>query len=110
MQGGTAAGRGVTRHHLNEQQQLPSFNNLKLINLISTSTNCVPWHIYQFGILYHLVDRVIPNNQSWLNRKKCHVTGADRWKYFKRFDYPAHTQAFNTLEYSCAAQPDTVAV
>ncbi|XP_070832333.1 cilia- and flagella-associated protein 91 [Chaetodon trifascialis] len=27
---------------------------------------------------------VIPNAQSWLKRDECHVTGADRWKYFKR--------------------------
>ncbi|XP_026151507.1 cilia- and flagella-associated protein 91 [Mastacembelus armatus] len=27
---------------------------------------------------------VIPNAQSWLKREECHVTGADRWKYFKR--------------------------
>ncbi|XP_041806115.1 cilia- and flagella-associated protein 91 [Chelmon rostratus] len=27
---------------------------------------------------------VIPNAQSWSKRDKCHVTGADRWKYFKR--------------------------
>nr|XP_046261134.1 cilia- and flagella-associated protein 91 [Scatophagus argus] len=28
---------------------------------------------------------VIPNHtQSWLKREECHVTGADRWKYFKR--------------------------
>ncbi|KAM8855259.1 cilia- and flagella-associated protein 91 isoform 2-T2 [Spinachia spinachia] len=27
---------------------------------------------------------VIPSAQSWLKREECHVTGADRWKYFKR--------------------------
>ncbi|XP_044072732.1 cilia- and flagella-associated protein 91 [Siniperca chuatsi] len=27
---------------------------------------------------------VIPNAQPWLKREECHVTGADRWKYFKR--------------------------
>ncbi|TDH06784.1 hypothetical protein EPR50_G00117100 [Perca flavescens] len=27
---------------------------------------------------------VIPNAQSWLKREECYVTGADRWKYFKR--------------------------
>lgn len=27
---------------------------------------------------------VIPNAPSWLKREECHVTGADRWKYFKR--------------------------
>ncbi|XP_070771194.1 cilia- and flagella-associated protein 91 [Enoplosus armatus] len=27
---------------------------------------------------------VIPNVQPWLKREECHVTGADRWKYFKR--------------------------
>ncbi|XP_059199054.1 cilia- and flagella-associated protein 91 [Centropristis striata] len=27
---------------------------------------------------------VIPNAQSWMRREECHVTGADRWKYFKR--------------------------
>ncbi|XP_031725295.1 cilia- and flagella-associated protein 91 [Anarrhichthys ocellatus] len=27
---------------------------------------------------------VIPKSQSWLKREECHVTGADRWKYFKR--------------------------
>ncbi|KAM4559496.1 cilia- and flagella-associated protein 91 [Odontesthes bonariensis] len=26
---------------------------------------------------------VIPNTQTWLKRKKCDVTGADYWKYFK---------------------------
>ncbi|XP_056289251.1 cilia- and flagella-associated protein 91-like [Pseudoliparis swirei] len=29
---------------------------------------------------------VIPNAQPWLKREECHVTGVDRWKYFKRFD------------------------
>ncbi|XP_054471005.1 cilia- and flagella-associated protein 91 [Anoplopoma fimbria] len=27
---------------------------------------------------------VIPNAHLWLKREECHVTGADRWKYFKR--------------------------
>ncbi|XP_037646327.1 cilia- and flagella-associated protein 91 isoform X1 [Sebastes umbrosus] len=27
---------------------------------------------------------VIPNAQSWLKTEECDVTGADRWKYFKR--------------------------
>ncbi|XP_040912924.1 cilia- and flagella-associated protein 91 [Toxotes jaculatrix] len=27
---------------------------------------------------------VIPKAQLWLKREECHVTGADRWKYFKR--------------------------
>ncbi|KAK9537745.1 hypothetical protein VZT92_005331 [Zoarces viviparus] len=30
------------------------------------------------------LDGVIPNAQSWLKREECCVTGADRWKYFKR--------------------------
>ncbi|XP_068184865.1 cilia- and flagella-associated protein 91 [Antennarius striatus] len=25
-----------------------------------------------------------PTSQSWLKREECHVTGADRWKYFNR--------------------------
>uniref|UniRef100_UPI0037E92459 cilia- and flagella-associated protein 91 n=1 Tax=Semicossyphus pulcher TaxID=241346 RepID=UPI0037E92459 len=27
---------------------------------------------------------VIPDAKSWLKREECHVTGADRWRYFKR--------------------------
>ncbi|XP_037344216.2 cilia- and flagella-associated protein 91 isoform X2 [Pungitius pungitius] len=30
------------------------------------------------------LDGVIPNAQPWLKRDECQVTGADRWKYFKR--------------------------
>ncbi|XP_051259441.1 cilia- and flagella-associated protein 91 [Dicentrarchus labrax] len=31
---------------------------------------------------------IIPDAQSWLKREECHVTGADRWKYFKRPQIP----------------------
>lgn len=73
--------------HFNEQQLLSCINS-RLTQLLITNINCVLWHIYQFlaVILDYLLDRVIPNAQSWLKREACHVTGADRWKYFKRFD------------------------
>ncbi|XP_049450725.1 cilia- and flagella-associated protein 91 [Epinephelus fuscoguttatus] len=35
---------------------------------------------------------VIPNAQSWLKKEECHVTGADRWKYFKRPLIPSGQQ------------------
>lgn len=75
-------------HHCNEQQQLLSCINSRLTLLLITNINCAPWHIYHFVvvILDCLLNRVIPNAQSWQKMEECQVTGADHWKYFKRFD------------------------
>lgn len=61
----------INTHHFNEQQQ-------SCINSSLTHINCVPWH--------YLLNRVIPTAQSGLISEECRVSGADRWKYFKRFD------------------------
>uniref|UniRef100_A0A667XE55 Cilia- and flagella-associated protein 91 n=1 Tax=Myripristis murdjan TaxID=586833 RepID=A0A667XE55_9TELE len=36
---------------------------------------------------------VTPGVQSWLRKEECHVTGTDRWKYFKRFDTSEKTDS-----------------
>ncbi|KAM7380373.1 hypothetical protein PAMP_003675 [Pampus punctatissimus] len=41
-------------------------------------------HIEQRKEALQQLAGVIPNTQLWLKREECHVTGADRWKYFKR--------------------------
>ncbi|XP_053185008.1 cilia- and flagella-associated protein 91 [Scomber japonicus] len=41
-------------------------------------------HIQQRREALQQLAGVIPNTQQWLKREECQVTGADRWKYFKR--------------------------
>ncbi|XP_067459853.1 cilia- and flagella-associated protein 91 [Thunnus thynnus] len=58
---------------------------LDLVDPVPASIDrCWRGHIEQRKEALQQLAGVIPNTQPWLKREECHVTGADRWKYFKR--------------------------